>query len=128
MTANDPSSSEPIQFYAGHVLLSEGIKQDFDNGLLVDFLLDRHVRGDWGDVSDYVRALNVTALAIGHPDRILSLYHPSGAFGPIVVVTELGYEEPVTLVMRISDYLSESTQNPSLLPPLQQSPADIANN
>ena len=66
--------------------------------VLADDLLDRHVNGDWGDLSDDDRMSNERALV--ECDRILSCYRVEGL--KIYVITEA--DRSVTTVLLASEY------------------------
>lgn len=61
--------------------------------------VDRHVRGDWGDLSDDDRKANEQALIDG--DRLLSAYHTSKGT-KIWVITEA--DRSVTTILLPDDY------------------------
>lgn len=61
-------------------------------------LLRRHARGDWGDLDDSDRDLNVRALAEG--SRVLSAYGVSGL--KLYVITES--DRSYTTVLLASEY------------------------
>lgn len=62
-------------------------------------LLDRHRRGDWGDLDAHDRAANDAALAEG--ERVLSAYTlPTGA--TVWIITE--YDRAHTAILMPDDY------------------------
>jgi hypothetical protein len=75
------------KFDPGYVLLSTGIQNDREQGLLVDPLLDRHCRGDWGHVSESVSRINEYGVDNDLQTRVHSSYDTK-SFGTIWVITE----------------------------------------
>ena len=81
--------------------------QAFLNKLGIDpsTLLSRHVRGDWGDLSDDDKQANREALESG--DRILSAYWVAEGQEKVWVITDAGWktrEYMVTTCLLPSDY------------------------
>lgn len=72
------------QFELGDISLTEGAVELANNGLLVDLYLDRHWRGDWGDVCEEDKEINEQSIL--HGDRLLSSFKT--ALGKIWIITE----------------------------------------
>ena len=72
------------QFELGDISLTEGVVELANNGLLVDLYLDRHWRGDWGDVDQ--EDFETNEQAVIHGNRILSSFDT--ALGRIWIITE----------------------------------------
>jgi hypothetical protein len=72
------------QFELGDIALTKGAAEMAHNGLLVDLYLDRHWRGDWGDLDQ--EDVEANEQAIVHGDRVLSAYNT--ALGRIWIITE----------------------------------------
>lgn len=70
-----------------------------DDGTDARQMLDRHVRGDWGDLGDEDKAENDRAVKTGR-DRIVSRY--ATKVGDFYVITEA--DRSSTTVMRVEDY------------------------
>lgn len=71
-----------------------------ENYVLHADLLDRHVAGDWGDLSDEDKLANETALVDG--DRLLSAYLLPGLNEKVYIVTEA--DRSHTTIMLASEY------------------------
>lgn len=69
------------------------------HGVSAATLIDRHVRGDWGDLDDEDRDANDRALL--HGGRLLSAYRLSPT-DAVWVITE--WDRSVTTVLRPEDY------------------------
>jgi hypothetical protein len=68
------------KFHLGGLSMTRGAQWALlENNVTPTDYLARHVRGDWGDVSDNDRAEN--EFAIGRELRIWSVYHRSGDLG-----------------------------------------------
>lgn len=63
-------------------------------------LLDRHLRGDWGDVTDEAKVANDLAVMGG--ERILSAYGADDDPDQVYVITEAN--RSVTTMMRCNEY------------------------
>lgn len=63
--------------------------------------IDRHVTGDWGDLSPADKQANDDALSPKHPDRILSSYKIPGN-NKVWVISE--WDRSVTTVLLPEDY------------------------
>lgn len=72
------------RFPLGDIYLSPGADQLVRNGLLADLYIDRHWRGDWGDIDDEDKQTNEQA--IERDERLLSAYETK--LGKIWVITE----------------------------------------
>lgn len=82
----NPTIFDPYKFEPGPVLLSSKVKDDLECGLLVDPLIHRHCRGDYGDAPESIRQRNDEALD-SQSDRICSEYNTKH-FGSIWIITE----------------------------------------
>jgi len=128
-TNNAPSMFDPFKFLPGDVLTSPKVSAFVGQGLLVDPLVFRHMRGDWGDINDIHREHNEKVLAsmtsTGSnfpPDKLGSCY-PTTHFGRILVLTEPRPDPariPHTIVLTpeelseiIANSLTVATDNPS---------------
>ena len=79
------------QFSLGQVVATPGALDVLENaGQTVEEFLNRHHRGDWGDLSDDDAALNDEALRDG--SRLLSAYHLTTGV-KIWVITEAADDE-----------------------------------
>jgi hypothetical protein len=72
------------RFEMGNIFTTPGADELITNGLLADLYLDRHWRGDWGDIDAEDKDANEQALV--HGDRLLSCFNT--AVGRIWIVTE----------------------------------------
>jgi len=75
------------KFDPGYVLLSTGIQNEREKGLLVDPLLDRHCRGDWGEIPQSVGRINDYGVENDLQTRVHSSYFLK-SFGTVWVITE----------------------------------------
>ena len=94
------SSSKPL-FYPGYVSLTGTCLQTLDAYHLSPFeALARHIRGDWGDVSNEVRAQNARALAFWDEEgsRICSVYRLSKDVR-IWIISEYEWASVATAIM-----------------------------
>ena len=67
------------RFDLGQIFVTPGVEKLIDKGLLLDLYIDRHWRGDWGDLDLEDKQTNEDAVL--HGDRILSSYNtPAGKF------------------------------------------------
>lgn len=103
----NPSIFDPAIFDPGYVLVSEKIRGAQDEGLLIDPLIARHCRGDWGQVPDVVRRINEHGVANDLSNRVHSVFETK-AFGPVWVVTErhpsLFQNTQTTFVLKPEEY------------------------
>ena len=81
------------QFELGDISITPGVGELISDGLLVDLYLDRHWRGDWGDVCEEGKETNEQALV--HGDRLLSSFET--ALGKIWIITEADRESTTVL-------------------------------
>jgi len=86
------------QFELGSIAVTSGVMELISNGLLVDLYLDRHWRGDWGDLDQ--EDVEANEQAIVHGDRVLSAYNT--ALGRIWIITESTREN--TMVLTPDEY------------------------
>ena len=92
-------SSKPL-FPLGHIVATPGALAALDlAGVAPEALLDRHVHGDWGDLSEGDRKLNGEALSAG--ERLLSTYVLPGATR-VWIITEA--DRSATTLLLPSDY------------------------
>ncbi len=94
-----------IKFPLGHVVATanalrviEEVKGDEQTEAYICRLLDRHMRGDWGEVHPGDVGMNDQALIDG--DRLLSVYKD----GPITVWIITEWDRSVTTVLLPEDY------------------------
>lgn len=83
----------PIRFQPGTVVATVGAMQIATNHQL-RLLLDRHVRGDWGDVCEDDRKANEAALR--HGARLLSSYTTESG-EKLWVITEASRQQTTVL-------------------------------
>jgi len=69
------------QFDLGQIFVTPGVEELIDKGLLLDLYIDRHWRGDWGDLDAEDKQTNEDAVLCG--ERILSSYN-----GRLWIITE----------------------------------------
>lgn len=81
------------RFELGDIAITSGAAEMISGGLLVDLYLDRHWRGDWGDVCEEDKEINEQALV--HGDRLLSSFET--ALGKIWIITEADRESTTVL-------------------------------
>jgi hypothetical protein len=81
------------QFELGAIAITPGAMELISNGLLVDLYLDRHWRGDWGDLDQ--EDVEANEQAVVHGDRVLSAYNT--ALGRIWIITESTRENTTVL-------------------------------
>jgi hypothetical protein len=72
------------KFPLGRVLLTQGVEDRRNMGLLIDLLIERHQAGDWGDLCNADKRCNDDAVKYG--TRILSAYDT--VCGKIWIITE----------------------------------------
>ncbi len=89
---------KPIRFRPGTVYVTRAVSEMFSRQRLLQ-LLQRHIRGDWGDTCQNDRAANEQA--IGSGDRILSWYQVSGKIR-ILIITEA--DRSATTIMLSDEY------------------------
>lgn len=92
-----------MSFETGQLVSTIGIateqKKDFKFALFVKKSLDRHIKGDWGDLCDEDKKANDAALA--NKERILSAYKSDG-LPKIWIVTEA--DRLATTILFPSEY------------------------
>ena len=84
-------------FNPGQVVITPGANAALNRGDVIRGL-DRHVRCDWGDVSEDDRAANDEALQ--HNDRLLSAYFSGNT--RFWIITE--YDRSVTTILLPEEY------------------------
>jgi hypothetical protein len=90
----------PVQFSPGRTLITPGAREAIAaSGQSPSEFLDRHVRGDWGDLEDEDRRQNDFSLENGY--RILSAYHTRGGV-KIWIITEAN--RSVTTILLPGEY------------------------
>jgi hypothetical protein len=72
------------RFELGDIAITPGVGKMISDGLLVDLYLDRHWRGDWGDICEEDNETNEQGIV--HGDRLLSSFET--ALGKIWIITE----------------------------------------
>jgi PAS domain-containing protein len=81
----------PVSFSLGHLSITPGALAALRLlGVTPEILLDRHSRGDWGDIDEEDQGLNEQALITG--DRLLSVY-PIAEGVTVWVITEAADED-----------------------------------
>lgn len=91
-----------MKFELGQVVATPGALKDFGLALIAE-LLDRHARGDWGDLCAFDRQQNSQALKTGA--RLLSAYETTaGRCWIITEATDDAGARPSTCVLRPQDY------------------------
>ena len=82
-------SRDPYLFLPGVVVLTGSVNEDLRNGLLLDPYIERHLCGDWGEVSPDDAELNTKAVGEGLlvTDRVMSVY-TTQHFGVLWIITE----------------------------------------
>lgn len=94
-----------VRFNLGKVSLTKSIREEckiYPRWTdLIRFLLTRHSRGDWGDLSEEEHEENNSAFSqrvkVG---RLLSAYNAPG--GKICIITDNPFDDPSTLVFHCS--------------------------
>ena len=81
------------RFELGDIAITSGAAEMISDGLLVDLYLDRHWRGDWGDVCEEDKEINEQSIL--HGDRLLSSFET--ALGKIWIITEADRESTTVL-------------------------------
>ncbi len=96
---NPPAVTTPC-FPLGQLLATPGALQDLEEARLpATYLLQRHVRGDWGQIHPDDRGQNEAALE--HGSRLFSVYVlPTGK--RLWVITEA--DRSATTILRPEDY------------------------
>jgi hypothetical protein len=72
------------RFDLGQIFVTPGVEELIDKGLLLDLYIDRHWRGDWGNLDDEDKQTNEDAVL--HGDRILSSFNTN--VGKFWIITE----------------------------------------
>ena len=72
------------RFDLGQIFVTPGVTELIDRGLLLDLYIDRHWRGDWGDLDLEDKQTNEDAVL--HGDRILSSFNTPA--GKVWIITE----------------------------------------
>ena len=95
----------PVPFSLGHIAITPGALEALQrHGMALATLLDRHSRGDWGDIDEEDQGLNEQALLTG--DRLLSVY-PIAEGVTVWVITEAADEDgqrPATTILLPHEY------------------------
>jgi hypothetical protein len=86
-----------VKFELGQIIATPGAMKDFGLALIAE-LLDRHARGDWGDLDAHDQRENERALTTGA--RILGAYETP--LGRAWIITES--DRSSTCVLRSEDY------------------------
>lgn len=87
-----------MKFLPGRIVATPGVREAVSEEVL-SAALERHLNGDWGDVSDNDRAANKRALRDG--TRLLSVYHAPDKT-KFYVITEA--DRSTTTVLLPGDY------------------------
>lgn len=72
------------RFDLGEIFVTPGVEELIDKGLLLDLYIDRHWRGDWGNLDAEDKQTNEDAVLCGA--RILSSYNTIA--GRLWIITE----------------------------------------
>lgn len=72
------------RFDLGEIFVTPGVEELIDKGLLLDLYIDRHWRGDWGNIDSEDKQTNEDAVLCG--ERILSSYNTIA--GRLWIITE----------------------------------------
>jgi hypothetical protein len=89
----------PVSFSLGHIAITPGALEALRLHRVVPAtLLDRHSRGDWGDIDPEDEGLNEQALRTG--ERLLSVY-PIAEGVSVWVITEVADEDGQRLATTI---------------------------
>jgi len=90
-------------FTLGQVVSTQGAADlMLSTNITVFQLTDRHITGDWGELSLEDAAANEDALRLGHGGRILSVYEIGDNQSIVWVITEA--DRSVTTIMLPSEY------------------------
>lgn len=94
-----------LSFPLGHVTATPGALETLQAaGVSPSALLDRHARGDWGEIASEDRGLNEQALITG--ERLFSVYHIADDVA-LWVITEAADEDGdrvATTILRPDEY------------------------
>jgi hypothetical protein len=92
-------------FSLGHIAITPGALEALQrHGVAPETLLDRHSRGDWGDIDPEDEGLNDQALLTG--ERLLSVY-PIAEGVTVWVITEAADadgQRPATTIILPNEY------------------------
>ncbi len=91
---------EVLKFSLGQTVITKAalsVLTTFD----IMYAINRHVTGDWGDLSQEDKELNDAGLSPYSPDRLLSAYKSSRG-EKFWIITE--YDRSVTTILLPSDY------------------------
>ena len=86
------------QLELGNIFTTPGADEMIADGLLADLYIDRHWRGDWGDIEEEDRESNEQAIA--HGERLLSRFNTP--VGRIWIITEA--DRSTTTLMTPEEY------------------------
>lgn len=86
------------RFELGNIYTTPGADELINEGLLADLYLDRHWRGDWGDIDEEDRQSNEQAIA--HGERLLSCFDTP--VGRLLIITEA--DRSTTTVLTPDEY------------------------
>jgi len=89
-----------MRFHPGKTVATGGVAALANKGLDIYGLLQRHVRGDWGDLDEHDKAINEAALSQNNPGRLMSSYETE--FGKIWIITEA--DRSVTTALLPDEY------------------------
>jgi Uncharacterised methyltransferase family (DUF6094) len=96
---NDPDSC--MLFELGHLIMTQGIQALVSRGFNPYALIERHKRGDWGDVDEFDANSSNEAVKRGD-DRIFSSYNvPGSPEGKVNIITEV--DRSVTTILLPSE-------------------------
>jgi hypothetical protein len=86
------------QFELGNIFTTPGADEMIADGLLADLYIDRHWRGDWGDIDEEDKEANEEAIT--HGDRLLSCFDTP--VGRLWIITEA--DRSTTTLMTPEEY------------------------
>lgn len=92
---------DKVQFPSGVCVMTVGVQDLANNGLDLRTILNRHLKGDWGDLEEDDKNLNQQALI--HGGRLFSSYlTPGFGDGRIYIITEA--DRSATTLLLPSEY------------------------
>lgn len=101
MATNTLAKPQQRRFSMGHLVMTRGIANLIEQGRLdPTSYIARHLKGDWGDLSDHDWSANDRALRSGE-DRLFSSYQVAPDL-TLYIITE--WDRSVTTLMLPSDY------------------------
>lgn len=89
---------KPVRFQSGKLCATQGVMKNISQQKIAR-LVNRHIRGDWGDTCMADQKANEQAIRNG--DRILSWYQISGKIR-VLIITEA--DRSATTIMLADEY------------------------